>query len=165
MPQNAHTGYEHMLTAHLNILWWVNLKFYFLTSIICLQNISVPSSQSKPWIYMCCLLGSVGSSWHIHLSLLCVLEQNLIPESTLTWFFLGQQLHYWAPAWWTTPLLLWREGPNTAQGGGHGKMRWARIWDKQNDEVERGNEGVWMKDTSMGTEGEKKWPNKSLANR
>lgn len=78
---------EHTLTAHLNIPWWANLKFYFLISVICLQSISAPRSQSVPRICMCCLLGLVGSSWHIHLSLLCVLEQNLIPESTLTRLF------------------------------------------------------------------------------
>lgn len=83
----------HLPRAH------VKFSIFPRTPDLQAKHLGSPVSQSEPRIYMCCLSGSAGSSWHIHLSPLCVLEQNLIPESTLTWLFLGQQLHYGAPAW------------------------------------------------------------------
>lgn len=130
-----------MLTAHSNIPWWVNLNFYFLISIICWQNISSPSSQSKPQIYMCCLLSLVGSIWHIHLSPLCVLEQNLIPESTLTWLFWGSSFiiesRHGEPHHYCSGDIEAKHGERR----GDGKTREAGIWDKQNDKVGRGEWG------------------------
>ncbi len=69
---------------------------------------SLFSVRARNLQYMCCLSGSVGSSRHMHLSPLHLRAES-DPRVNISMAFLGQQLHYWAPAWWTRPLLLRRE--------------------------------------------------------
>lgn len=116
---------EHTLTAHLNIPWWANLKFYFLISVICLQSISASQiSVSAADLYVL----FIGLGW-LKLAHSFVTAVRLGAESdprvNINTAFLGQQLHYWARAWWTRPLLLQRERERE-RGAVHGarKGRW-----------------------------------------
>ncbi len=62
----------------------------------------------------------IGLGWlkpaHSFVTAACLRAES-DPRVNINMAFLGQQLHYWAPAWWTRPLLLWREKPNTERVG------------------------------------------------
>lgn len=68
------------------------------------------------------------------------------PTVHINMAFLGQQLHYRGPAWWTTPLPLQRWRPNMVSRGKMGR------WEGQGYGISRmikQREGIWKSEWRM----------------
>lgn len=112
-----------MLTAHSKHS--PMSKFEFLFSHIhnlLAKHLITEFSVEAPDLYMLFTeLGRLNLA-HSFVTAVC-LEAESDPRVNINMAFLGQQLHYWVPAWWTTPLLLWRYRGQTRESGGETERR------------------------------------------